>query len=113
MPRKHAWHSGGNHVQADDANNTFADPVSNARTRPGGTAVSGAPGRYGLSCSILSLNKVVAIVALRGWPRRNASANFLACLYSTLPGSGGSSGLTLTSTSAGPSWPSALLIAPR
>jgi len=30
------------------------------------------------SCSILSLNKVVAIAALRGWPFRNAWANFLA-----------------------------------
>src|ERR1035438_8533970 len=56
-----------------------------------------------LSCSILSRNRVVAIVVLRGCPRRNASANFLAWSYSTLPGSGGSSGFTFTSTRAGPS----------
>lgn len=59
--------------------------------------------RQARSWSILSRKSVVAMVALRGWPRRNASANFFACWYSTLPGSGGSSGLTLTSTTAGPS----------
>jgi hypothetical protein len=52
---------------------------------------------------------VVAIVDLRGWPRRKAWANFTACLYSTLPGSGGSSGFTFTSTRAGPPWLSAWL----
>ena len=34
---------------------------------------------YAFSCSIRSLNSVVAIAALCGWPCRNASANFLAC----------------------------------
>src|SRR5438067_1789634 len=72
----------------------------------------GRPG-YDLSCSILSLNSVVAIVALRGWPFRKAWANFFACWYSTFPGSGGSSGLTFTSTMAGPSWASAWVIAAR
>jgi len=46
------------------------------------------------------LSKVVAIVARLGCPRRNASAKFFACSYSTLPGSGGSAGLTFASTSA-------------
>ena len=84
-------------------------PVAARRVTAGGHPRTGEnrlvkarqPGQA-LSWSILSRNSVVAIVALRGWPRRNASANFLACSYSTLPGIGGSSGLTFTSTSAGP-----------
>jgi Lrp/AsnC family leucine-responsive transcriptional regulator len=72
-----------------------------------------APGPQDLSCSILSRNRVVAIVVLRGCPRRNAPANFLAWSYSTLPGSGGSSGFTFTSTRAGPSCLSAWLSALR
>ena len=51
---------------------------------------------------ILSRNNVLAMVAFRGWPAKNAFTKPLACSYSTLPGIGGSSGLTVTSTSAGP-----------
>ena len=66
---------------------------------------------YERNCWILSLSSVVAIVARCRWPRMNASAKFFACSYSTLPGSGGSTGLTSTSTSAGPGCPSASRIA--
>src|SRR5262249_58972581 len=52
------------------------------RQRRAGRAAGRAAGRcsrrYDLSCSILSLNSVVAIVALRGWPFRKAWANFFA-----------------------------------
>src|SRR5690242_16644334 len=66
-----------------------------------------------LSCWILSLNRVVAIAALCGWPFRKALANFFAWSYCTLPGSGGSFGSTSMSTRAGPSKASASLRAPR
>jgi hypothetical protein len=49
-----------------------------ARPHPGGGKVD-AGHASPFNCSILSLNRVVAIAALCGWPRRNAVANFFAC----------------------------------
>ena len=46
-------------------------PVSAGRASP--------PHQSAFSCWIRSLNSVVAMDALCGWPRRKASANFLAC----------------------------------
>src|SRR5262249_54351171 len=54
-------------------------------------------------CWMRSLNRVVAIAARCGCPRRNALAKFTACWGSTLPGIGGSLASRATSTSAGPS----------
>src|SRR6266540_1457344 len=60
---------------------------------------------HDFSWSILSRNRVDAMVARRGVPLRNDSPNFLAWSYVTFAGMGGSSAFTTTSSSAGPSCP--------